>query len=63
MLSPRKNPFTGVGKMSQTEGGLLTLPVEDRGGVAGAYEKSVSMGRRKGESWGWMRIVGFWYMG
>jgi len=46
MLSPGKNPFTGVGRMSQTEGGLLMLPVEDRGGVAGAYEKSVSMGRR-----------------
>jgi hypothetical protein len=41
----------------------MLLPVEDRGGVAGAYEKSVSIGRRKGESWGWIRIVGFWYIG
>jgi hypothetical protein len=59
-----KKAVIGVGRMSQKEGGLLVLlPVEDRGGVAGAYEKSVSIGRKYGESWGWMRMVGFWYMG
>jgi len=49
--SPWKNaPFTGVGKMSQVEGGLLiALPDDDSGGVAGANrisEKSVSKGWR-----------------
>jgi hypothetical protein len=45
--SPGKNRLIGVGSTSQTEGGLLMLlPLDDRGGVAGAYEKSVSIGRR-----------------
>lgn len=43
MPSPAKNPFTGVGKNSHMEGGLLMLlPHVERGGVAGANEKSVS---------------------
>jgi hypothetical protein len=46
----KKAPFTGVGKKSHVEGGLLMmLPDEDRGGVAGIKrksEKSVSMGCR-----------------
>jgi hypothetical protein len=65
--SPWKNVlFTGVGRNSQLDGGLLmALPDDDNGGVAGANrmsEKSVSNGCRYGESC-WMRIVGFWYMG
>ena len=57
-----KKALTGVGMRSPNDGGLLALlPDEDSGGVAGANrmsEKSVSMGWRKGESWGWMRMVG-----
>jgi hypothetical protein len=67
MPSPGKNAFNGVGKKSHVDGGLLTLlPEDDSGGVAGTYrisEKSVSIGCRYGESWGWMRMVGFWYIG
>jgi hypothetical protein len=49
------------------DGGLLMLlPQDDSGGVAGANcisEKSVSMGCKNGESWGWIRMVGFPHMG
>jgi len=67
MPSLGKKALTGVGRTSHVDGGLLMLlPDEDRGGVAGANrisEKSVSMGCRKGESWDWKRMAGFWYMG
>jgi len=65
--SPAKNALTGVGTKSHMDGGLLMLlPDDDSGGVAGANrisEKSVSIGCKKGESWGCTRMAGFWYMG
>lgn len=64
MLSPGKKPFTGVGKNSHIESGLLMLlPQAERGGVAGTNEKSASRCCIQGEFWDSIRIVGFWYMG
>lgn len=53
-----------MGKTSQDDGGLLMLlPHDDSGGVAGEKVKSVSIGRRKGESCCWIKMAGFWYNG
>jgi hypothetical protein len=57
-----KPPFSGVGRISALEGGLLmALPEVESGGVDGAWQ-SVSIGYRYGESC-CTKMVGFWYTG
>jgi hypothetical protein len=56
MVDFEKNtPVTGVGRISQVEGGLeieLKDPEAERVGVAGKYERqSVSIGKRPCISW------------
>lgn len=72
LLTPSRNSlalkeaYTGVGKMSYDEGGLLAeLLEDDSGGVDGTRPisaQSVSMGKRSVVSC-WIRIAGFWCVG